>query len=171
MRHYYSPFLVVVFHIPQIAFGIFLDKNRLLKCNGLIKGLFKHILLKEEVKWNNAPYYFLELITRTMIHYETILLPTNIILDNHLLFIRYRSLPFQIYQDDIWLTLKRSPYRISFYYFHYLPSAFSEIVLISIFSWWSTSSIQQLWNKVSPPLIWIWTKIHSMWRTVRLNEG
>ena len=99
VRHYYSPFLVVVFHIPQIAFGIFLDKNRLLKCNGLIKGLFKHILLKEEVKWNNAPYYFLELITRTMIHYETILLPTNIILDNHPLFIRYRSLPFQIYQE------------------------------------------------------------------------
>ena len=83
-----------------------MGKNRLLKCNGLIKGLFKHILLKEEVKWNNAPYYFLELITRTMIHYETILLPTNMILDNHPLFIRYRSLPFQIYQDDICLTLK-----------------------------------------------------------------
>ena len=108
MRHYYSPFLVVVFHILQIAFGIFLDKNRLLKCNGLIKGLFKHILLKEEVKWNNAPYYFLELITRTMIHYETILLPTNIILGNYLLFMRYRSLPFLIYQDDIWLTLNKT---------------------------------------------------------------
>ena len=113
MRHYYSPFLVVVFHILQIAFGIFLDKNRLLKCNGLIKGLFKHILLKEEVKWNNAPYYFLELITRTMIHYETILLPTNIILGNHLLFIRYRSLPFQIYQDDIWWTLNTKTFTLS----------------------------------------------------------
>ena len=80
-KHNYPPFLVVVFHILQIAFGIFLDKNRLLKCNGLIKGLFKQILLKEEVKGHNAHCCLLELITRTMIHYETILLPTNIILD------------------------------------------------------------------------------------------
>ena len=55
-KHNYPPFLVVVFHILQIAFGIFLlGKNRLLKCNDLIKGLFKQILLKEEVKGHNAP--------------------------------------------------------------------------------------------------------------------
>ena len=81
-KHNYPPFLVVVFHILQIAFGIFLlGKNRLLKCNGLIKGLFKQILLKEEVKGHNAQYYLLEMITSTMIHYETTPLPTNIILD------------------------------------------------------------------------------------------
>ena len=81
-KHHHPPFLVVVFHILQIAFGIFLlGKNKLLKCNGLIKGLFKQILLKEEVKGHNAQYQLLEMITSTMIHYETTPLPTNIILD------------------------------------------------------------------------------------------
>ena len=81
-KHYHPPFLVVVFHNLQIAFGIFLlGKNKLLNYNGLIKGLFKQILLKEEVKGHNAQYYLLEMITSTMIHYETTPLPTNIILD------------------------------------------------------------------------------------------